>query len=82
MQLNVSKVFKDVEMPLLYDFFIFDLIQRKYSTYKKKLCVIITFYKKYDYLYKHSYQLIIIYIDHKSLTHFLESNLYKRIYDH
>ena len=37
---------------------------------------------KYNYLYKHSYFSIIIYIDYKSLIYFLSSNLYKRIYDY
>ena len=82
MQSDVSKAFKDVEMSLLYDSFIFDSTQRKYPTYKRELCVIITFCRKYNYLCKHPYQPVIVYIDYKSFTHFLELDLYKKIYDH
>ena len=52
---NVSKVFKDVKMPFLYDSFTFNSTQRKYPIYKRELYVIITFCRKYNYLYKHPY---------------------------
>ena len=70
------------EISIVYDSFVFNKIQRKYSIYKKKLCVIVKFAVKYDYLCKHSNNTIIIHIDHRSLTHFLFSNSHEEIYDH
>ncbi len=67
---------------IMYDSFSLSSTRRKYSTYKKKLYVLITFVTKYDYLCKHSYKSAIVHTDHKSLTHFLESNVHERIYDH
>ena len=52
---HISKILKNVKMPLLYNFFIFNSIQKKYPIYKRELYVIIIFYKKYNYLCKHSY---------------------------
>ena len=37
---------------------------------------------KYNYLYKYLYFSIIIYIDYKSLTYFLNLDFYKRIYNY
>ena len=70
------------KISILYNFFAFNKTQKKYSIYKKKLCVIVKFAIKYDYLCKHSNNIIIIHIDHRSLTHFLFSNSHERIYDH
>ena len=44
----------------------------------------ITLIIKYDYLVKHFYQLAIIHIDYKFLTHFLISNIsvHEEIYEH
>ena len=67
---------KNVEVFILYNSFIFNFI------YKRELCVIVTFYSKYDYLYKHLYHSIMIHIDHKPFTHFLISNLYENVYEH
>ncbi len=57
-------------------------MQQKYSVYKKELCAIITFVKKYNYLCKHLYISMIVHTDHKSLTYFLKFNLHKKIYEH
>lgn len=73
---------KAVKVSIIYDSFTFAFIKRKYLIYKRELYVMIMFIIKYDYLYKHSYLSIIIHIDHKSLTHFLSSDLYEEIYDH
>lgn len=78
---NKNSVLKKIF--IIYDLFTFDLIRRKYFIYKRKLYVIVKFIKKYDYLCKHFYYIvIIIYINHKSLTYFLSLNIYKRIYKH
>ena len=69
-------------MFIIYDLFTFVLICHKYFIYKRELYIIIKFIKKYDYLYKHFYYIIIIYIDYKSFTYFLSFNIYKEIYEH
>ncbi len=58
---------KIIEVSILYDFITFNSAERKYSIYKKKLCALIRFVVKYDYLSKHSRNVTIIHIDHKSL---------------
>ena len=73
---------KDVEVPILYDAFTFSPTQRKYPTYKRELCAIVTFCKKYDYLCKHPYKPAVVYTDHKPLTHFLASDLHEGTYGH
>lgn len=78
--INVEDSSKDAKVSLLYNLFIFSTSQRKYSTYKRKLCVIVTFCRKYDYVYKYSFKLTVVYINYKSLTHFLRSDLHKDIY--
>ena len=67
---------------ILYNFFSWFVLQRKYSVYKKELCAIITFVKKYNYLCKHSYISVIVHTDHKLLTYFLKFDLHERIYEH
>lgn len=67
---------------ILYNFFSWFVLQQKYSVYKKELCAIITFVKKYNYLCKHLYISMIVHTDHKSLTYFLKFNLHKKIYKH
>ena len=73
---------KTIKISIIYNSFTFAFIKRKYLIYKKKLYIIIIFIIKYDYLCKHSYFSIIIYINHKPLIHFLNSNLYEKIYDY
>ena len=75
---------KMIEVSVLYDFFTFNRIQRKYFTYKKKLCAMITLIIKYDYLVKHPYQFVIIHTNHKSLIYFFISNIsiHEEIYEH
>ena len=79
-KLTIEDDFEKVS--IVYDSFAFNKTQRKYSIYKKKLCVIVKFAVKYDYLCKHSNNTTIIHIDHRSLTHFLFSNSHEEIYDH
>ncbi len=73
---------KSVKILIMYDSFSLSSSRRKYFIYKKKLYALITFVIKYDYLCKHSYKSTIIHIDHRSLTHFLKSNVHEDIYDH
>ncbi len=70
-----------IEIFIIYDLFSWNLTQRNYPTYKKKLCAIVTFLKKYDYLCKHSYQSIITHTNHRSLTHFIEADAHENVYD-
>ena len=73
---------RTIEMFILYDAFSFSRIQRIYSTYKKKLCVLIKFVMKYDYMCKRFYNMTIIHIDYRLLTRFLKSNFHEKIYKH
>ena len=76
----IGSVLKDVEMFLFYDSFIFNPIQRKYPIYKKELCVIVSFCKKYDYVCKHLYKFIIVHTDYKFFIYFLSSDLHEDVY--
>ena len=73
---------KTIETSILYDAFSLSRTQRIYSTYKKELCVLIKFAMKYDYMCKHSYNIITIHIDHRSLIRFLKSDFHEGIYEH
>lgn len=44
--------------------FVHDYLKKK-SIYKREMCIMINFITKFDYLYKHFYLLIIMYIDYK-----------------
>jgi hypothetical protein len=72
------------EVSILYDFFTFNVTQRRYSTYKKELCAMIKLVTKYDYLAQHSYKKAIVHIDYKSLIHFLITinDVHDEIYEH
>ena len=76
----LNKNFALIKIFIIYDSFIFDLIYRKYFIYKRELYIIKKFIKKYNYLYKHFYHIIIIYIDYKSFIYFLDFDIYERIY--
>ena len=73
---------KDVEVPILYDSFVFTPTRRKYSGYKRELYAIVAFVVKYDYLVKHPYKPATVHTDHKPLTHFLGSDDHEGIYGH
>ena len=77
-----SKGNKNVEVPILFDSFMFTPTQCKYPTYKRELCALVTFCKKYDYLCKHPFKPTVIHTDHRPLTHFLSSDLHEGIYGH
>lgn len=71
-----------IEVPILCDSFSWTTSQRSYPMYKRELCAIVSFVRKYDYFAKHSYLPAILHTDHKSLTHFLTSDIHEGIYDH
>jgi hypothetical protein len=73
---------KIVEISILYDVYTFNSAEKKYSVYKKKLCVLIKSVIKYDHFCKNFVILAIIHIDHKSLIHFLKFDRHEKIYEH
>ena len=73
---------KTIEISILYDAFSLSRIQRIYFTYKKKLCVLVKFAMKYDYMCKHLYNIITIHTDHRSLIRFLKFDFHENIYEH
>jgi hypothetical protein len=70
---------KLVEHPVLFDSFAFSASQLNYGTYKKELCAIVEFARKYHYLF-HAPEPSIILTDHKPLTFFIDSPLSEGIY--
>ena len=77
-----NKTLTLIKIFIIYDFFAFASTRRKYLIYKRKLYVIVKFIKKYDYLCKHIYHTAVIHINHKSLTYFLKSDIYEKVYEH
>jgi hypothetical protein len=72
---------KLIEVPILFDSFVFSSTQCNYSTYKKELCAIVEFCCKYRH-YFFSKEASIIFTDHKPLTYFLDSSQLEGIYAH
>jgi hypothetical protein len=70
---------KLVEVPILYDSFTFSKAQRNYGTYKKELCAIVEFARKYDHMLRAPKPSVIL-TDHKPLTYFLQSSALDGIY--
>ena len=77
-----SKNDKFMKVFILYDSVTFNSVERRYSTYKRKLCALIKFVSKYDYFCKHSRNRIIIHIDHKPLVRFFRADCHEGIYEH
>ena len=73
---------KIIEVSIVYDSFTFISIQRKYPTYKKKLCAMIKLIIKYSHFVKHPYNTAIIHTDHKPFIYFLTFNIHENIYGH
>ena len=71
-----------IKVLIIYNSITFISIRYKYSIYKRKLYVIIKFTRKYNYLYKYSYYIAIVYINYKLLIYFLKFDIYKNIYDY
>jgi hypothetical protein len=72
---------KPIEVPILFDSFVFSSTQCNYRTYKRELCAIVEFCHKYRH-YFFSKESSIIFTDHKPLTYFLDSSQLKGIYTH
>lgn len=70
---------KLVEVPILYDAFLFNAAQKNYGIYKKELCAIVEFCRKYDYMLRGP-ETAEIFTDHKPLTFFLRSSILDGIY--
>ncbi|CAD6500186.1 BgTH12-04289 [Blumeria graminis f. sp. triticale] len=70
---------KRAEVPILYDAFTFTKCQRNYGTYKRELCAIVEFCRKYDYMFRSPIQGT-IFTDHHPLTYFLKSSCLDGIY--
>ncbi len=81
-QFRLDHTEKFVKVFIMYDSFSLSSTRRKYFTYKREFYALVIFVIKYDYLCKHSYKSAIIHTDHRSLTHFLESNVHEKIYEH
>lgn len=70
------------DTPIIYNFLLFNKFQRCYPTYKQKLCGLVKFITKYDYLYKHLHLTTLIHTDHKSLIFFTSLKVHERVYGH
>ncbi|POS82100.1 hypothetical protein EPUL_005332, partial [Erysiphe pulchra] len=68
-----------MEVPLIYDAFTFSKSQQGYGIYKKELCSIVEFARKYDHMFRVS-KTSLIFTDHKPLTWFLKSYRLDGIY--
>lgn len=79
---NKEKTPKDgyEEVPVIYDSFAFNKAQRAYPTYKRELCFMVTFAKKYDYLCKPPNNTTIIHTDHRPLIHSQKSDAHEGLY--
>jgi hypothetical protein len=75
----LDKSAKPVEVPIIYDSFTFTKTQRNYGTYKRELCSMVEFARKYDYMLRGP-QTAVIFTDHKPLTYFLASSAVDGIY--
>lgn len=67
---------------IFYNLFFFNIIQKKYLIYKKKLCVFTKLITKYEYFCKNFLKKIIIHTNHKFLTRFFVFLIHKNIYKH
>ncbi|KAI0994546.1 hypothetical protein K3495_g13635 [Podosphaera aphanis] len=70
---------KIVEVPIVYDAFTFSKSQRNYGIYKKELCMIVEFSRKYEHILK-SPNPSIIFTDHKQPTYILKYSILDEIY--
>lgn len=63
---------RKLEVPILYDSINLNSSQRNYGTYNRELLAIVTFARKYDYLFR-AHETSTIFTDHKPLSFFLDS---------
>ena len=80
----LSEYKKSAEMSILYDIFTFNQAECHYSTYKRKLCVIVKFVIKHNHLLQNSDSKMyeVLHTDHMSLICFLKLELHDEIYEH
>jgi RNase H-like domain found in reverse transcriptase len=67
-----------IEVPILFDLFVFTKTQCQYGTYKRELCTIIEFARKYCHYFICPGSIILI--DYKPLTSFLDLPSIEGIY--
>ena len=77
-----NKASKPVEVPIIYNALTFFTTERKYQMYKQKLCIMVRFTTKFQYLLQNSDHSGIIHTDYKPLVYFLKLSLCDSIYRH
>ena len=77
-----NKMFKLVKVPIIYNALTFFTTERKYQTYKQKLCIMIRFTIKFQYLLQNLNCSDIIHTDYKPPVYFLKLSLHNSIYEH
>lgn len=68
-----------MEVPIIYDAFTFTKPQRTYGVYKKELCAITEFSRKFEHMLRAPKTSVIL-TDHKPLVFFLKSSVLDGIY--
>lgn len=63
----ISQLQKGIQVPILYNSFLFNKGQRSYSTYKRELAIIVEFCRKHSHYFMAS-EPSAIHIDHMPLT--------------
>ena len=71
-----------LEVPTLFDSFMFTKTEQWCPTYKRELCALVRFCVKYDYLLRNLTLPGIIHTDHKPLVRFLKTDPHEGIYAH
>ena len=79
---KISEESKSIEIPIIYNTLTFSVTEQKYQTYKQKLCIIVKFAIKVQYLLQNSECSEIIHTDYKLLIYFLNFSLHNNIYRH
>lgn len=76
----ITQMREDIEVPIVYDSFSFSGAQKNYGTYKRELCAIIEFSRKYDYMLRNLLYKSIIFTDHHPIVYFVDSGFHEGIY--
>ena len=75
----IMQVQDGIEVPILYDSFLFSRTQRNYGTYKRELLTIVEFCRKHSHFFLAPKQSV-IFTDHRPLTWFLDASHAEGIY--
>ncbi|TGJ79929.1 hypothetical protein E0Z10_g8846, partial [Xylaria hypoxylon] len=79
--LLITQTQEKVDVPLVYDSFLFNKPQRSYGTYKRELLAIVEFTRRHVRFFINPPGIrSIVYTDHKPLTFFLDSIYHEGIY--